>query len=74
MQHCIGQSAQVRETGAIIQITQQRYSTKLTYYPAFVRIAHQGKHLITLSQQGYHPQRNIAATNNQQSSHGMIMR
>jgi len=74
MQHCIGQSADVREAVTIIQITKQRYRAKLAYSRAFVRIAHQGKHPITLSQQGYRSQRNIAAANNQQSSHGMIMR
>ena len=74
MQHCIGQSADVREAGTIIQITKQRYRAELPYSRALVRIAHQGKHPITPSQHGYGSQRNIAATNNQQSSHGMIMR
>ena len=74
MQHRIGQSADARKAGAIIQIAEQRYRAKRPQARAPGRIAHQREHPITLIQQGYRAQRDIAAANDQQASHGVIMR
>jgi hypothetical protein len=74
MKNSIGQSAEVRETGAIVQIAEQRYRAKCAQARAPGWIAHQRKHPITLIQQGYHAQRYIAAANDQQASHAAIMR
>jgi hypothetical protein len=74
MQYNICQTANSSQLFGIIKVTRYRHNAQRTQCLALCVISQQCKNAVMLQEQGNSAPRDIAATDDEQSFHGLIMR